>query len=547
MTADPERPAREAARAQGAGKALPEIVRAPDLIARDEILARAGRVADENRPAVDGQYEGGVAGAPQPGVGRRREKGRQVTGQPCARARAVVEGAAERDHADEPGGIGRVARSPLAFPQFGALIHRRSMPNTQAMAEHLLAYRAPLAREALLRFLELRATPGVEEIDGDTYRRVVSVEGRTGVLRARLPAERDVVELHLDDAVDRAPVRDGARRVFDVDADPIAIDRTLAADPRLRPLVEATPGLRLPGALDGFEIAVRAIIGQQISVAAARTITGRLAAMLGDPLATDISGLGVAFPRPEAVAASSLEGLGMPSARRATLITARPRDLRRGARSLARGRSRRCTPGPARPAGVGPWTADYIALRALGDRDAFLPSDLVIRQVLGEAGAPISAREAEERSAAVAAMARLRRGPPLGIGARETRNGAPLTGPRSSEIYLVRSFDGVARLVAGLAGLALGLVEHALALLLVVAGEVTLRLLAPALGLVQLALRLLFDAHVEPPLWFVGAPCPVDRARAAARTRPTSRDEAHRRARASCRIHGEIVPAALIR
>ncbi len=218
--------------------------------------------------------------------------------------------------------------------------------------------------------------------------------------------------------------------------------------------------------------------------------------MLGDPLATDSGGLRVAFPRAEVVAASSLEGLGMPSARRATLIRLARAICDGGARSLARAsiatlhaRALLALPG------VGPWTADYIALRALGDRDAFLPSDLVIRQVLGEAGAPISAREAEERSArwrpwrAYAVVA------PLGIGARETRSGAPVTGPRSSEIYLVRSLTRVARLVAGLAGLALGLVEHALALLLVVAGEVTLGLLAAALGLVQLALRLLFDAH----------------------------------------------------
>jgi AraC family transcriptional regulator of adaptative response / DNA-3-methyladenine glycosylase II len=265
---------------------------------------------------------------------------------------------------------------------------------------HRLPYRPPLAGEALIAFLALRATPGVEEVVGDVYRRVIAVDGRTGVIAARLPPGCDEIELEVDDALADViePVLAGARRIFDVDADAPAIDAALAADPRLRPLVEAIPGLRVPGATDGFEIAVRAIVGQQISVAAARTITGRFAALLGEPLADRMGGIRVAFPRPEDVVEGSLDALGMPSARRATLV-ALARAICDGALDLSAGTER----GAVRESllairGIGPWTADYIALRALGDPDAFLPSDLVIRQVLGDGAGPASVREVEQRS-----------------------------------------------------------------------------------------------------------------------------------------------------
>lgn len=268
------------------------------------------------------------------------------------------------------------------------------------MQLHRLPYRTPLAREALIAFLAFRATPGVEEVVGDVYRRVLSIEGRTGLVAARLPSDRNELELEVDDTLSEViePVLEGARRIFDVRAEPRAIDAVLAADPRLRPLVEAIPGLRVPGATDGFEIAVRAIVGQQISVAAARTITGRFAALLGESLPAESGGLRVAFPRPEAVVDGSLDALGMPASRRATLV-ALARAICDGQLDLSRGAER----GAVRDAllairGVGPWTADYVALRALGDSDAFLPSDLVVRQVLGDAAGPISVREAEQLS-----------------------------------------------------------------------------------------------------------------------------------------------------
>jgi AraC family transcriptional regulator of adaptative response / DNA-3-methyladenine glycosylase II len=224
----------------------------------------------------------------------------------------------------------------------------------------------------------------VEEVVDDVYRRVVSIDGGMGVLTARLPEAGSEIELEVDDALAAVvqPVVAGVRRIFDVAADPEAIDATLADDPRLRPLVEALPGVRVPGAIDGFEVAVRAIVGQQISVAAARTITGRLAQVLGEPLAAEVGTLRVAFPRPEALAGATLVGLGVPASRSATLI-ALAQAICEGRLDLspdADGEAVRAALLAIR--GVGPWTADYIALRGLGDPDAFLPSDLVIRQVL---------------------------------------------------------------------------------------------------------------------------------------------------------------------
>jgi AraC family transcriptional regulator, regulatory protein of adaptative response / DNA-3-methyladenine glycosylase II len=261
-----------------------------------------------------------------------------------------------------------------------------------------LPVKPPFAGEAMLGFLAFRATPGIEQVDAGVYRRVLQIGSRTGVVAARILGPTSI-ELELDAAL--VPVADdvlaGIRRVFDVDADSVAIDAQLADDPLLAPLVAATPGLRVAGAFDGFEIAVRAVIGQQISVAAARTVTSRLALRFGDPIEVPGSPLRVAFPRPEALASAPSEGLGMPTARGATLVAV-ARAICDGSLDLTPG----ADPAAARDAllalpGIGPWTASYVAMRAFGEGDAFLGSDLVLRQVLG-AASPVSAREAEQRS-----------------------------------------------------------------------------------------------------------------------------------------------------
>ena len=268
------------------------------------------------------------------------------------------------------------------------------------MSSHTLAYHPPIARDALLGFLSLRAIPGVEELASDTYRRVVAIDGTIGVASVRVPTSGSSIEVEIDESL--APVTEqllaGVRRLFDLDADPAVIDAVLSGDPRLRPLVAGTPGLRVPGAVDGFEIAVRAIIGQQISVAAARTIAGRIAARLGQPLPAPVGGLHVAFPRPEALASAAFDGLGMPASRGTTLVSL-ARAICDGRLDLAPDADR----DEVRAAllaipGIGPWTAAYVAMRALGDPDALPASDLVLRQVLGNGAGPISARTVEEQA-----------------------------------------------------------------------------------------------------------------------------------------------------
>lgn len=247
-----------------------------------------------------------------------------------------------------------------------------------------LAYRPPYDLEAMLDFLRGRALPGVERVDADAYARVVGTGGAPGWLRVSAwpggePALR--LELHgipgsaLLDTVNRI------RRMFDLDADPQTIAASLGDSPRLRPLLGRNPGLRLPSGWDGFEIAVRAILGQQVSVAAARTLATRLAHRFGQPLATPLAdGLDCLFPTPQALADADLAAIGLTRSRADT--------VRGVARALLDGRvdfraertlddfTARWTALP----GIGPWTAQYIAMRALGHPDAFPTDDLVLRQ-----------------------------------------------------------------------------------------------------------------------------------------------------------------------
>ncbi len=246
----------------------------------------------------------------------------------------------------------------------------------------------------------MRAIPGVEEVASDAYRRVVVIDGSIGVVSVGIPEAGSSIDVEIGESLARVTgqVLAGVRRLFDLDADPAVIDAALSADPRLRPLVAARPGLRVPGAFDGFEIAVRAIIGQQISVTAARTIAGRIAARLGEPLPAAVGGLRVAFPRPEALASAEFDGLGMPASRGTTLVSL-ARAACDGRLDLApeADRDEVRTALLAIP-GIGPWTAAYVAMRALGDADALPASDLVLRQVLGNGAGPVNARSVEQQA-----------------------------------------------------------------------------------------------------------------------------------------------------
>lgn len=210
-----------------------------------------------------------------------------------------------------------------------------------------------------------RAIPGVERVDGEAYRRT-----------ARLREGPGVVELRRDGA--RPPeAAAAAKRLFGLDADQQAIDSALGADPVLGPLMAARPGLRIPGCWDGFELAVRAVLGQQVSVAAGRTLAGRISAEYGEPLAEPQAGLDRLFPEPERLASVSLAG--MPAARAGAI------------RALAAAVSGGLTIEPGADArdallalpGIGPWTVEYVAMRALRDPDAFPAGDLVLRNALG--------------------------------------------------------------------------------------------------------------------------------------------------------------------
>lgn len=262
-----------------------------------------------------------------------------------------------------------------------------------------LAYRPPLDREALLDFFAARAIPGVEAVAGGTYRRALAVDGQAGTIAISPVPGAHALELVLDFgdlATVLVRVIGRVRAAFDLDADPLAIEAVLARDPALAPRLRARPGLRVPGAFDGFECAVRAVLGQQVSVAGARTLAGRLAARFGRalPAATD-TGPCRLFPTPDALAGADIAAIGLPAARAET--------IRRLAQEVSEGRLDLETPRDLdavvealrRVPGIGDWTAQYVALRALREPDAFPASDLGLR-----AGAALCFGDATRRPGA---------------------------------------------------------------------------------------------------------------------------------------------------
>jgi AraC family transcriptional regulator, regulatory protein of adaptative response / DNA-3-methyladenine glycosylase II len=235
----------------------------------------------------------------------------------------------------------------------------------------------------LTPFLSARAVPGIEDAAGGAFRRTV-----------RLVHGQAVIELPdrvvLADPRDRGAAEEALRRL--AGADPAAADAHLAADARLGPLIAARPGLRMPGTVDGGELAVRAVLGQQVSLAAARTLAGRLVAAAGEPLPEPVGALTHVWPRPEAIAEAAPR-MAMPRSRQRALAVL--------AAALADGLwlDPGADPAQARAAllellGIGPWTAEYVAMRALGDPDAWLPTDLGVRHGLARIGATADAAEA---------------------------------------------------------------------------------------------------------------------------------------------------------
>ena len=253
-----------------------------------------------------------------------------------------------------------------------------------------IAVREPFAARALHHFLAVHAVRGPEAAGPGWYERAVRLPHGPGVVRIELvdrPSGFVPCTFTLADARDLAPATERTRRLLDADCDPVAVDAALAEDPMLAPLVEALPGLRVPGQLDGAEVAVQTVLGQQVSVAAARTAAARLVEAHGEPLGLEGSHVVThLFPSMATIAGLDPESLPMPRSRGRALVGLAGA-LDRGEVRLDRSTDRAETRAAllALP-GIGPWTADYVAMRALGDPDAFLPTDLGMRHAAERLG-----------------------------------------------------------------------------------------------------------------------------------------------------------------
>ena len=249
-----------------------------------------------------------------------------------------------------------------------------------------LPFKPPFDWPRLLRFFGGRATPGVEAVEDGAYRRAIDWAGDSGTLTVRLHPRKRCIVANIDGPASRhadalaAPIA----RMFDLHADPKKIGNELGADPWLAPLIEAVPGLRVPGAWSGFELVVRAIVGQQVSVKAATTIIGRLVQRAGERIeGHPHENTAWRFPTPAALAAVDLEKIGMPGKRVAA--------LQGFAQAVASGDvpldSNVADADNLRAAllalpGIGPWTVEYVAMRAWRDADAWPAWDLVLMQAI---------------------------------------------------------------------------------------------------------------------------------------------------------------------
>jgi AraC family transcriptional regulator, regulatory protein of adaptative response / DNA-3-methyladenine glycosylase II len=287
---------------------------------------------------------------------------------------------------------------------------RRLQPPPGAAAPGLirirLAYRAPIDGERMLGYLGARAIPGVEEVREGRYRRTIMLPNGPGILSLAPAAGYVDCELQLEDLRDLTAAVQRCRRLLDLDADPEAVTGYLSADPVLGPLALASPGRRSPGHVDGSELALRAVLGQQVSVAAARRLGARLVAAYGKPLSRPDGPLTHVFPEAETLAAADPAVLPMPRSR-ALALTELASALASGELVLDPGAERdRAEAVLLALPGIGPWTASYIRMRALSDPDAFLPSDVGVLDALARLGAvPAGTGPAARGRAARAAAA----------------------------------------------------------------------------------------------------------------------------------------------
>lgn len=264
-----------------------------------------------------------------------------------------------------------------------------------------LPVRAPFAATQLLGFFAARAIPGVEQVDGRTYTRSLRLPAGSGVAAITFPddtadpAIRPTVGivLKLTHLADLPPAVERCRRLLDADADPVGLDAALRADPMLAGPVAAAPGIRLPGAVDGPEILTRALLGQQVSVSAARTAAAKLTTLVGQRLPITDDRVRWLFPSPSAIAALGAAAIGGPR-RRADAIVAAAGAMASGELRVDAGRrSADLSAELVARQGIGPWTAGYVAMRVLGDPDVLLTGDLVLRQGAAAIGLPTMERD----------------------------------------------------------------------------------------------------------------------------------------------------------
>ncbi len=275
---------------------------------------------------------------------------------------------------------------------------RRGGAGTTGAVTMRLAVRTPFAGRALLDFLAYHVVPGVEVAGDGWYARTLDLPHGPGTVRLEIDDARDAgatafvrARFELSDLRDTTAAVERARRLLDADCDPVAVDDAFAGDPVIGPLVNACRGLRVPGQVDGAETAVRTVIGQQVSVTGARTVTGRVVAEHGRPVDTDIPGLTHLFPSADMLAAVDPESLPMPRSRGRALVGLAAA-LAGGEVGLDRGSDRAAVRAALLTLpGVGPWTADYVAMRALAHPDVFLPTDLGVRNAIRGLGHDVAA------------------------------------------------------------------------------------------------------------------------------------------------------------
>lgn len=276
---------------------------------------------------------------------------------------------------------------------------RKDVPESDALCLKL-AYRPPYDWNAIRDFLATRALPGVERVTADSYARSVEVNGSSGWFEVRQVAETHALELSVHGLGPETlfTVVRKVRHMFDLVADPEDVRSTLKEDKLLAPLVRRRPGLRVPGAWCPFELSVRAVLGQQVSVAAARTFAARIVAAYGRPLPEPAEGLTHLFPEPKALVSADLSGVGLTGARARTL-NALAGAVLEGQVCFDTASAEETREELQRIPGIGAWTVEYAAMRALADPDAFPAEDLILRRMAGN-GHSLTAKELTNRAEA---------------------------------------------------------------------------------------------------------------------------------------------------